>query len=117
MDSEIIGLQDVLYRLQGDKELLLELVQIFLEDTPQRLKDVSTLITKSSFSDLADVAHSIKGAASNIGANKLWQSFKEMEAAAKQENLIQVTQIFQRASQEFVELQEYLPRLKSQLVN
>jgi len=115
MDSEIIGIQDVLARLQGDKELLLELVQIFLEDTPLRFKDISALIAKSDCLELADVAHSIKGAASNIGANKLWQSFKEIEQAAKDQDLVLAAEIFQRASLEFAELQGYVPRLKSQL--
>ena len=115
MDSEIIGLKDVLYRLQGDKELLLELVQIFLDDAPHRLEDARRFIGNGDVGELADIAHSLKGAASNIGANKLWQSFKDMEQAAKEKNFIQANSIFQRASLEFVELQGYFPQLKSQL--
>ena len=58
---------------------------------------------------------SVKGAASNIGANKLWKTFRELEEAAKQKNLNHVNDLFKRASLEFVELQEYIVQLKSQL--
>lgn len=117
MDNEVVGIKDVLYRIQGDKELLLELVQIFLEDTPRRFKEAALLIEKGDLVELSDVAHSIKGAASNIGANKLWKSFKELEEAAKQKDLNQIKQIFQRASLEFVELEGYVPQLKTQLAD
>lgn len=115
MDNDIIGIQDVLGRLQGDKELLLELIQIFLDDAPQRFKDVSDMIKKEDYAQLADVAHSVKGAASNIGANKLWQSFKVIEQAAKDKDLALASEIFARASLEFAELKEYIPRLRSNL--
>jgi HPt (histidine-containing phosphotransfer) domain-containing protein len=116
VDNEIIGLKDVLHRLQDDKELLLELVQIFLDDAPHRLDNAKRLIEEANAEELADVAHSLKGAASNIGANKLWQSFKEMEQFAKEKNFSQAKHIFQKASLEFIELQGYFPQLKSQLV-
>ena len=115
MDEKIIDLADVLRRIQGDKELLIELVEIFLNDTPQRFQDTARLIEKADFVELADVAHSIKGAASNIGAIKIWQSFKALEEAAKQKDLPQVHHLFQRACAEFDELKGYFPQLKSQL--
>ncbi len=115
MDNDIIGIQDVLGRLQGDKELLLELIQIFLEDAPQRFHDVSDLIKKEDCVQLADAAHSVKGAASNIGANKLWHSFKTLEQAAKDKDLALASAIFARASAEFEEFKEYIPCLRSQL--
>lgn len=115
MDQEIIGLADVLQRLQDDKALLLELIQIFLDDAPHRLDDAQRLIGQGDADELANTAHALKGASSNVGAVKLWQTFKEMEQAAKDKDLAGAKRLLQKASLEFVELQEYFPQLKSRL--
>ncbi|MCX5680682.1 MAG: Hpt domain-containing protein, partial [Candidatus Omnitrophica bacterium] len=96
-------------------QLLAEVIEIFLEDAPGRFKKIKQLMDQNNFYELADAAHTLKGAASNIGAEKLWKSFREMEEMAKQKNLVEVQKIFKRASVEFVELKKYFPKLKTQL--
>lgn len=117
MDELILDLQDVLYRIQGDKDLLLELVDIFLEDTPQRLDVIKQLLPGTDFPALADAAHSVKGSAGNIGAKKLWRTFKAMEDAAKAQDMAAFQENLGRALAEFREFQNYVPTIKAQLVS
>ncbi len=115
MSEAVIELNDVLHRLQGDKELLVELVKIFLDDAPGQFKKAKQLIGDGNFDELVDTAHSVKGAALNVGAEKLARSFREMEEAAKQKDLAEAKKVFKRASVELKELKKYLPQLKAQL--
>ena len=100
MDKTVIELKNVLRRLQGDKQLLAEIVEIFLADAPKRFKKVEQLMDQGDLDELADAAHALKGAASNIGAGKLWKSFCEMEVAAKEKDLDEAKKIFEEDGEE-----------------
>ena len=115
MNAAVIEIKDVLRRLQDDRELLVELVKIFLDDAPTGFKRAEQLIGQGNFSALLDTAHSLKGAAANIGAQKLSRSFCEIEEAAKQKEILRVREAFENASSELAELKRYFPKLKEQL--
>lgn len=111
----IIEIKDVLRRLQDDKELLIELITIFLDGAPEGFEKVEQLIGQEDFSALSDAAHSLKGAAANIGAQKLFKSFLKMEEAANQKEIRGAREAFENASNELKELKEYFPKLIVQL--
>jgi len=116
MSEEVIKIKDVLRRLQGDTELLVELVKIFLKDAPLQLKKIKRFMSQSDFMDLAHIAHSLKGAALNIGAEKISKSFYKMEKAANQADLTKTKKAFQQVSKDCLELKKYFPSLKKQFV-
>lgn len=113
--AAIIEIKDVLRRLQDDKQLLIELVTIFLDGAPEGFEKVQQLIDQGDFSALSDAAHSLKGAAANIGAQKLAKSFLKIEEAAKQKEIRGAHEAFENASNELNELKEYFPKLIAQL--
>ncbi|MDP8264971.1 MAG: Hpt domain-containing protein [Candidatus Aceula lacicola] len=115
MSEYIIDLDDVLERIQGDKELLVELVEIFLDDCPSKIDDIKECFKVNNFDQLAEVAHSAKGAAANIGAKKLWKTFLVTEEAAKSATAEQSEELVKRIDQEFDELKQYFPELKIKL--
>ncbi len=117
MDRDILDLEDVLGRIQGDQELLIELIEIFLDDCPSKMKEAQQLITDQNYEQLSDIAHSLKGAASNIGAKKLWKTFLAMEEDSKsQKEWPLLHQQLLRAQEEFEELKKEFPALKEQLL-
>ena len=115
MSEHIIDLDDVLERIQGDKELLVELIEIFLDDCPSKIIDIKECFKVDNFDQLAEAAHSAKGAAANIGAKKLWKTFLEIEEAAKVGTSDQSEELIKKMDQEFDELKQYLPELKIKL--
>lgn len=117
MGEMIIDLDDVLKRLLDDKELVVELIEIFLDDTSKRIEEAKQSIDKKDCAQVADIAHSIKGAAANIGAKKLWKSFLDIEEMAHKQDLSEAPAVIQRAVVEFEELKAYFPSLKSDLEN
>ena len=115
MSEPILDLEDVLYRIQGDKALLVELIDIFLSDTPQRLEEIKVLLAGADFVALADAAHSVKGSSGNIGAKQLMYSFKAMEEAGKQKDLEAFRKNFDKALGEFAIFKDHALTVKRQL--
>jgi HPt (histidine-containing phosphotransfer) domain-containing protein len=75
-----------LAQLGGDPELLTEVLDLYIESTPDilaKLKDVSA----DSLAEYARNAHSIKGSSLNIGAEKVGGMAAKMEKAAKEGDL------------------------------
>jgi two-component system sensor histidine kinase/response regulator len=67
IDMQVIqGLRD----LGGDDEpeLLAELIEIFLEDAPQRMKDITEGLAGGDIKRVERGAHTLKSSSANIGA-------------------------------------------------
>ncbi len=116
MDPEICDLDDFLQRIQGDQELLLELIDIFVDDVPKKIHQAEKLIEDQSHEALSDLAHGLKGAASNISARKLRNIFLEIEEKAKQKvEWTELSSLLVHAKTAFSELTAHIPALKERL--
>lgn len=67
----------------ADGAFLRELIEIFLQDTPNRLAEIDTSLGKNDAPTLTRAAHSIKGSSSNFGARRLAKTAHEMELLGK----------------------------------
>ena len=67
----------------GGLGLFVEMLQLFKEDTPDRIASMDALAASGETTELADVAHAIKGAASTMGAMKLRVAAAAVEAAGR----------------------------------
>ena len=68
--------------LGGDRHLLSELVGIFCDDGPKRLQAIRTALTAADVRQVEQVAHSLKGSASILGATQLQTAALALEDAA-----------------------------------
>ena len=55
----------------GDDSFLRELIQIYLEDSPQRIAEIELSLEQADSLRLTRAAHSLKGSSSNFGAAQL----------------------------------------------
>ncbi len=62
---------DLLERLDGDFDLVVELVELFLEDVEEKLRFLRVAIDGGNIPEAEKEAHSLKGAASNVAAEKV----------------------------------------------
>ncbi len=75
-------------QLQGLKEMedgpedrfVAEVVELFLEDGPVRLEALRSALEEGVGESLARAAHTLKGTAANLGAQRLRQRCEELEA-------------------------------------
>jgi HPt (histidine-containing phosphotransfer) domain-containing protein len=77
---------DFLARIDGDVDLLKEVIAIFLEDTPRLLSDLYTAIERDDLVAVERAAHTLKGAAANISACRLYAISQETQQAVKNKN-------------------------------
>ena len=108
MSNDAIDMQEVLERVQDDKELLMELLQIYCDDYVEKWKTFNEAVDKSDYEQLRTLSHSLKGASGNISAKKLRTSFLDLEEMAKQKDLSRAKEILKLIDQQFNELKEYI---------
>jgi HPt (histidine-containing phosphotransfer) domain-containing protein len=84
MSEEIIDLKDVLERVQDDKELLAELLDIYQEDFVIKRKALGDAIVAHDIAKIKEVAHSMKGSSGNISAKPLHAACLQLETLAKE---------------------------------
>jgi len=77
----------VLGRLMGDEGLLKVVLKAFLDDFPIRAQTLIEAIDRIDASAIDDQLHSLKGAASNVGAERLRNLLLRMESSARSGDL------------------------------
>jgi HPt (histidine-containing phosphotransfer) domain-containing protein len=70
---------------EGDDTFLIEIIGIYLEDTPLRLADLRTAQAKGDTALYNRSAHTIKGSSSNVGARNVRTLAETLERRCKTE--------------------------------
>ena len=83
MSEEIIDLKDVLERVQDDKELLVELLDIYQEDFVIKRQALGEAIAAKDIVKIKEIAHSMKGSSGNISAKPLHAACLQLEMLIK----------------------------------
>jgi two-component system sensor histidine kinase/response regulator len=92
---------DLLERLGGNEELAYRIVTRFLAETPAQLSALSATIQRGDAVATMHAAHSIKGAAANVGAQRAQEFTRELERLGKAANLEGAERIFNDLLQSF----------------
>ncbi|HLW99512.1 MAG TPA: response regulator [Candidatus Acidoferrales bacterium] len=66
-------------RLQGNDELIADLVRLFLDDTPNQLQEIRAALEAGAAARLENAAHSLKGSAASLGAKALATMARKLE--------------------------------------
>jgi len=83
-DSGTLDLSSLLRRVDGDEELAKEILGIFIEDTPRQVEALKRSLEGNDFESLRRYAHSLKGAAGNVGAFRLNEIASKVEMQARE---------------------------------
>ena len=73
----------------GGGEFVRELIDMYLQDTPQRLTEMDQALSAKDAPTFARAAHTIKGSSSNFGANRLSKVAQALEHQGKAGDLSQ----------------------------
>ena len=115
MCAEVIDLTELLERVENDHELLLELIDIFLQDCPQKIQAMRRAADAKEYTQLQELAHSLKGASGNISAKAMRELFLEIENMAKAQDASDMQRSFDAVDAQHADLQKYFPQLKAKL--
>jgi PAS domain S-box-containing protein len=87
--NQVFDARAVLAQVEGDQELLAELVGLFKEDSPRLVTEIKQAVTTGQSNGLAEAAHALKGAASNFGAQDVVALARRLEELGNAKQLIE----------------------------
>jgi PAS domain S-box-containing protein len=76
-------LADALSRVEGDRELLAELVDIFRSESPRMMDDIRLAFRAGDPTRLERAAHALRGSVGSLGARAVGQSAAQLEALGR----------------------------------
>jgi two-component system, sensor histidine kinase and response regulator len=95
----------------GGDALVQKVIAAYVDDTPQHLQTLRHAIAGDDATSVRKVAHSLKSASANVGAQKLAQLCKEMEHLGRAETTEGADLILTDMEQEFQAVRESLTAL------
>jgi HPt (histidine-containing phosphotransfer) domain-containing protein len=76
-----------LERVAGDDELLAELTQLFLKESPPLLERVRSAVSSADAEQLMEAAHSIRGSLATVGGEEAAQAAVQLELMGRRGEL------------------------------
>jgi two-component system, sensor histidine kinase and response regulator len=103
-EPAIYDRRTALERVSGEEELLDEVTQLFLSDAPGRLAEIRAALEQGDPQRVQNAAHSLKGAAGYVGAERTSARARRLEELGRSRELTS-------ALEEFRELEREIERL------
>jgi HPt (histidine-containing phosphotransfer) domain-containing protein len=108
--SPVYDRDGFLDRLMGDEEMAQTMIEIFLDDIPKQIESLKRSLEASDAETVKRIAHSIKGAAANIGGKVLRELAGEIEKACKDGNFESVNDCYPELEHQFNRLKEAIQK-------
>jgi len=105
-DGVGIDFKSALEAVAGDKDLFAELIGMFVEDYPTRLRDIGAALESGDAETVERAAHTLKGAAANLGAVEVRELALEIEKLGKKGEL-------EKARPYLADLEQALERIRA----
>ncbi len=83
----VVDRQALLGRLEGDTQLLTEIVDLFIQSAPRLMREMKKCLTARDAQGVARAAHTLKGAVANFGAQAALEATLHLETLARENKL------------------------------
>lgn len=93
-------------RCMGDVLLSEEILTIFFSDIPRQIDALRQYLANDELQGATRQAHSIKGAAANVGAESLRDLAFNMETAGHHQDMVTMTTLLSELEQEFLRIED-----------
>ncbi len=94
-------------------DILGELIDIFLDDTPVRLKSMQEAVLGGDAEGSEAAAHALKSSCAQLGALRLSELCRQVEMAGKARDLTGMTDVAREAGEEYERVSAALTRMKN----
>ena len=112
--TDIIDLKDALERVQDDKELLLELFDIFMEDFVGKYAALKEAQAKGDCAAFQMLSHGLKGATGNISARSMHENCIELDHKGKACDITDLAPKVELLGQQFEAFKAEAARVKKE---
>jgi len=103
--TEVLDLEGLLGRLGRDRDLADEVIRVFLQDAPIKISGMVKAVDQGDPATAKRLAHTLKGASSNVGADALHRIARAAEEAAAGGDLDEVSRLLGPLQEEMVRVQ------------
>ncbi len=86
-NNRTLDKDELLKRFDGEKEFLAELVDIFINDSPEQLSEIQKAVDNRNGKDLEKSAHKLKGAIANFEQKAAFEAALKIEMMGKENRL------------------------------
>ena len=94
--------------MQGDRDLLKDMIDAFLDECPRMLDEIRSAILQGDRATLQRAAHTIKGSMRYFGAKEAFERAFELESRGRDGELAGAEQLLERLEREISRLQPEL---------
>lgn len=115
MSELILDVDDFMDRVQNDKDLFFELLDIFIKDFDVKRRELEEAIRTKDHESVEHVAHFLKGSCGNISAKPLREIFHDMELKGKANDLDGLEDYLSTIDGKFKELTACIEELRAKL--
>lgn len=112
IDPEVI---EALRELGGveDPGLLVELIDLYLSDAPQRMAEIESSLASGDWALLERAAHTLKSASANIGALGLSELCRQLECQARRRDPQVCLSLSKRSAEDLARVESALRKLRA----
>jgi|AntAceMinimDraft_2_1070361.scaffolds.fasta_scaffold00473_14 HPt (histidine-containing phosphotransfer) domain-containing protein len=97
-----------------DKEIVAEIIDIFINEYPDRINAIAASIASTDYDNLKFSAHSMKGVIANFIASDVEQKARQLEIMGTEKNMDGVDELFEEFKTSSAEMVVELKELKEQ---
>ena len=110
-NSGMLDRAALLARVEGDMELLLEIVELFLTDSSQQMAQIRDSVARHDAKALEEAAHGLKGALGNFAVQAAYDAALRVEMIGQSGDLNQVEEALMFLEKEVARLKPALETL------
>lgn len=109
--GNVLNIQELSERLDGDFELFIELSELFFEDSAALLGKIEDSIKNNDSEALRKSAHTLKGAVANFSAQKAYDAAYELETAGRDKSTENIDRKFELLKKEIADTVDAMKQL------
>jgi len=95
-------------RMLDNEEIIKQIIAGILQSMPKMIDELRQYITDGDIDNTRRLAHTIKGAAANLGCELLRQAALKMELASKSDDMKKVSELMPGLENEWIKLEPVL---------
>ena len=107
----LINERKVLAGLGGDRELMAEVLRLFIDDSARLMREMQTAAARKNGEAIRQVAHALKGSIANLSAGTARELAAKMEQLGKNGELEEIPLLVDRLEHELIMLQQAAQQL------
>lgn len=112
MSNELIDIEGLLKRTMDDKEIAKEVLECYLEETPETIKELESAIHNKNFKESREKSHEIKGSSASVGAIKMQKLSAIMQEEAENKNNESMNSLIVKIIQAYSDTKEKIKQLE-----